>query len=171
MIRRYWKQACIILVLAVMTNTAQSILAVLGWYRHLLVDLPLLVTIFYAGRNPSSGALFMGWITGLVQDIASGGVLGINALSKLVVAYVTCVVEEKLDIQEILAVKLTIVMLLVALNGIVGYLAITQLSGETVENGIFSPNFLFSLVINPLLYMLLLHLPWERRRKGFVKGS
>ncbi len=171
MVRIYWKRVGIILLLAVVANLVQSLLALLGWYRQLLVDLPLLVTIFYAGRNPSSGALFMGWVTGLIQDITSGGILGINALSKLVVAYVACAVEEKLDVQEILAVRLTIIMLLVALNGVVGYLAITHISRGTLDNGVLSSNFLFSLIINPLIYMILLYFPLERRRKSFAKSG
>ena len=52
------------------------------------VDLPLLVTIFFAmaRRNPVAG-LFTGAIIGLVQDMLGAGEIGIYGIAKTVVGY------------------------------------------------------------------------------------
>jgi len=102
MIRWSWKRTGIALFLAFSANGIQSLISPLWHYSHPLLDLPLLVTIFYATLYPTTGALLMGWTTGLFQDLFSGNALGVNALSKLVVAYLATTLEEKIEIQDLL---------------------------------------------------------------------
>ena len=57
--------------------------------RLLILDLPLLVTIFFAvsRRSPITGAL-TGAVIGLLQDALTGQPIGVNGISKTVIGYI-----------------------------------------------------------------------------------
>jgi rod shape-determining protein MreD len=65
------------------------------------VDLPLLVTIYFAmaRRNPISG-LFTGAIIGLLQDMLGGNPIGIYGIAKTVVGYLASSLGVKLDVEN-----------------------------------------------------------------------
>jgi len=65
------------------------------------VDLPLLVTIFFAmaRRNPVAG-LFTGAIIGLMQDMLGSGEIGIYGIAKTVVGYGASSLGVKLDVEN-----------------------------------------------------------------------
>jgi rod shape-determining protein MreD len=65
------------------------------------VDLPLLVTIFFAmaRRNPVAG-LFTGAIIGLVQDMIGSREIGIYGIAKTVVGYGASSLGVKLDVEN-----------------------------------------------------------------------
>jgi len=65
------------------------------------VDLPLLVTIFFAmaRRNPIAG-LFTGAIIGLVQDMLGHNPIGIYGMAKTVVGYLASSLGVKLDVEN-----------------------------------------------------------------------
>ncbi len=65
------------------------------------VDLPLLVTIFFAmaRRNPVAG-LFTGAIIGLVQDMLGAKPIGIYGIAKTVVGYGASSLGVKLDVEN-----------------------------------------------------------------------
>lgn len=65
------------------------------------VDLPLLVTIFFAmaRRNPVAG-LFTGAIIGLVQDMLGSREIGIYGIAKTVVGYGASSLGVKLDVEN-----------------------------------------------------------------------
>ncbi len=159
------KRIALIFTLALVANGVQSILSPLWHYSRPFVDLPLLVTILYANLYPTTEALFMGWVTGLFQDVFSGNALGINALSKLVVAYLVLYINEKLEVQDLLPVQASLLILYVAVDGGLGYLAATQLLQREWPGGIFSPNFIFSLFINPLVYLIFFYALVKRKRR------
>lgn len=147
------------------SNLAQTLISPLWGYSHPFTDLPLLAVIFYAKWNPSTSAITFGWLAGLLQDISSGGILGINSLSKLVVAFTVCEMEEKLELKDILIVKMAFVLILTALDGIIGYLAVSRCFTREVEPFIFNLNFFFSLLLNPFLYFFIFHSPENLKRR------
>ena len=65
------------------------------------LDLPLLVTIFFAmaRRNPISG-LLTGSVIGLFQDALTGLQLGINGIAKTLVGYGASSLGVKLDVEN-----------------------------------------------------------------------
>ena len=73
--------------------------------RHLpflaILDLPLLVTIFFAisRRNPVSG-LLTGSVIGVFQDALTSLPLGINGIAKTVVGYGASSLGVKLDVEN-----------------------------------------------------------------------
>jgi rod shape-determining protein MreD len=70
-----------------------------GFARYL--DLPLLVTIFFAmaRRNPVSG-LFTGAVIGLAQDMLGHNPIGIYGIAKTVVGYLASSLGVKLDVEN-----------------------------------------------------------------------
>lgn len=65
------------------------------------IDLPLLVTIFFAmaRRNPISG-LLTGAVIGLAQDMLGHGPIGIYGIAKTVVGYGASSLGVKLDVEN-----------------------------------------------------------------------
>ena len=65
------------------------------------LDLPLLVTIFFAmaRRNPISG-LFTGAVIGLAQDMLGHNPIGIYGISKTIVGYGASSLGVKLDVEN-----------------------------------------------------------------------
>ncbi|HEY6337132.1 MAG TPA: rod shape-determining protein MreD, partial [Candidatus Sulfotelmatobacter sp.] len=65
------------------------------------IDLPLLVTIFFAmaRRNPISG-LFTGAAIGLLQDMLGHNPIGIYGIAKTVVGYLASSLGVKLDVEN-----------------------------------------------------------------------
>ncbi len=61
-------------------------MAVLGIFP----DLPLLFVVLWCGTKERGKGVIMGFICGLLQDLASGGMVGIFAFSKSVAAFLTC---------------------------------------------------------------------------------
>jgi rod shape-determining protein MreD len=65
------------------------------------LDLPLLVTIFFAmaRRNPISG-LFTGAVIGLAQDMLGHNPIGIYGMAKTTVGYLASSIGVKLDVEN-----------------------------------------------------------------------
>ena len=77
-----------------------------AWLPHqfpsfAMLDLPLLVTIFFAisRRNPISGLLTGGAI-GVFQDALTGLPIGINGIAKTVVGYAASSLGVKIDVEN-----------------------------------------------------------------------
>jgi len=69
-----------------------------------LVDLPLLVTIYFAlsRRNPSAG-LMLGMIIGVAQDSLSHTPIGLYGIAKTIVGFVASSIGARLDVEHPLA--------------------------------------------------------------------
>jgi rod shape-determining protein MreD len=66
-----------------------------------VIDLPLLVTIFFAvaRRGPISG-LFTGGAVGLLQDALNHGLLGVYGIAKTVIGYMASSLGVKIDVEN-----------------------------------------------------------------------
>ena len=69
-------------------------------YRLAILELPLLVTIFFAvsRRSPVTGAL-TGAVIGLLQDALTGQPIGVNGMSKTVIGYVAASIGVQVDVE------------------------------------------------------------------------
>jgi rod shape-determining protein MreD len=69
-----------------------------------LVDLPLLVTIYFAlsRRNPSAG-LLLGMVIGVAQDSLSHTPIGLYGIAKTIVGFVASSIGARLDVEHPLA--------------------------------------------------------------------
>lgn len=69
-----------------------------------LVDLPLLITIYFAlsRRNPSAG-LMLGMIIGIAQDSLSHTPIGLYGICKTIIGFVASSIGARLDVEHPLA--------------------------------------------------------------------
>jgi rod shape-determining protein MreD len=68
-------------------NVAQSSVVPMVSVAGVTPDLPLVLTVFAAlGRGPEVGCL-VGFFAGLLQDIAGGGLIGVQALTKALAGF------------------------------------------------------------------------------------
>lgn len=85
------------------------------------LDLPLLVTIFFAvsRRSPVSGAV-TGAVIGLLEDALTGQALGVNGIAKTLVGYVGSSLGLRLDV-EALPTRVLLLFCFALSNGLLLY--------------------------------------------------
>lgn len=72
-------------------------------------DLVLLIVIFYALRKGETAGLYFGALAGLFLDIAGGGLLGPNSLSKALTGFCVPLIRKKLFQWNIIANTMSVV--------------------------------------------------------------
>ena len=126
--------------------------------RLMLLDLPLLVTIFFAvsRRSPIAGAL-TGAIIGLLQDALTGQPLGVNGLAKTVIGYIGASIGLQIDV-DALPTRVLITFLFSLLNGLLLFGIVRHLLGLEVEHLLWRHELLRAAVNTavgvPLFYLL-----------------
>ena len=70
--------------------------------RLAILDLPLIVTIFFAvsRRSPIGGTL-TGAIIGLLEDALSGRPIGVNGIAKSIVGYIAASIGVQVDVENL----------------------------------------------------------------------
>ena len=73
------------------------------WYRLDILDLPLVVTVFFAlsRRNPVAGAV-TGTAIGLLQDAPTDQPFGVYGIAKAIIGYIGASVSYTVDVDNIL---------------------------------------------------------------------
>lgn len=79
--------------------------------RAQAIDLFLLFNIYYALNFPPLACVAVSVTSGLIQDAFTGGIIGMNAFSKTIVAYWIAILSSRLMIKHPL-----IIMLLIAVS-------------------------------------------------------
>lgn len=94
-----------------------------------LLDLPLLVTIFFAvsRRSPIAGAL-TGMTIGLLEDLLTGQHIGINGIAKTLIGYIGASIGLQVDV-EALTTRILMNFLFSLLNSLLLYLILRRLLG------------------------------------------
>ena len=96
---------------------------VLGRFERVqAIDLFLLFNIYYALNFPPLACIAVSVTSGLIQDAFTGGIIGMNAFSKTIVAYSVAVLSSRLMIKHPF-----ILMLLVAVSTGVDLLTVHSL--------------------------------------------
>jgi rod shape-determining protein MreD len=70
--------------------------------RFAILDLPLIVTIFFAvsRRSPIAG-IFTGTVIGLLQDALTNQPIGVNGMAKALIGYVAASIGVQVDVDNI----------------------------------------------------------------------
>ena len=73
------------------------------WYRLDILDLPLIVTVFFAisRRSPIAGA-FTGTAIGLLQDAPTDQPFGVFGIAKAIIGYIGASVSYTVDVENVL---------------------------------------------------------------------
>ncbi len=102
-------------------------------YRLAIVELPLLVTIFFAvsRRSPITGAL-TGAVIGLLEDALTGQPIGVNGMSKTVIGYVAASIGVQVDV-EAWTTRILMNFLFSLANSLLLYMIVRRLLGLSHE--------------------------------------
>jgi rod shape-determining protein MreD len=89
------------LLVPVAAIVLQVLLSKLIW-RFSIIDLPLIVAIFFAvsRRSPSAGTL-TGAAIGLAQDALTGRPIGVNGMAKSVIGYIAASIGVQVDVDSL----------------------------------------------------------------------
>lgn len=124
----------------------------------LLVDLPLLVTIFFAvsRRSPIAGAV-TGAAIGLLQDALTGQPLGVNGMAKTIVGYLGASIGLRVDV-DALPTRVLITFLFSLLNSLLLYAVVRRLLNVRTEQMLWGHELLRAAITTavgvPLFYLL-----------------
>ena len=97
--------------------------------RLAVLDLPLIVTIFFAvsRRSPIAGTL-TGAVIGLLQDALTNRPIGVNGIAKAIVGYIAASIGVQVDV-EALTTRLLMNFIFCLLQSVILYLIDSRLLG------------------------------------------
>lgn len=132
-------------------------------------SLPLILTVYCGVHFRGGRGIGMGFLIGLVQDGLSGGLLGINTLSKSLIAFAFFRMKGKIVIDGVIPVGF-FVILASFFDGLVYYIVSSMLLKAEISSGfLFSQLPLFALcntLAAPILFYLL-----KRNQKWFLRKT
>lgn len=120
------------------------------------LDLPLLVTIFFATarRNALTGTL-TGAVVGIVQDSISGLPIGVNGIADTIIGYVCSSISVKLEVER-LGPRLLTIFAFKFLHDAVGFLIQSRIVGNDLA---YKTRWeLYSALANAVIGVVLFHL-------------
>lgn len=126
------------------------------WFS--VLDLPLLVTIFFAvsRRSPITGAL-TGAAIGLLQDALSGQPIGVHGISKTVIGYLGASIGLKVDV-DAATTRAVMIFTFSLLNSAMLFLILRHLLGLSREQFLWGRELLRAvlqtLMALPLFFLL-----------------
>ena len=129
------------------------------WLEPLRPEWAILVLIYWCMALPNRVGVGTAWIVGLLLDVLRGGLLGQNALSFAIVAYITLHLYQRMRLFPPWQQAVSVVAL-VALHLLL-QIWIKGISGEVVHAWMFLVPTLTSMLLWPILFQGLRNL---RRR-------
>lgn len=129
---------------------------VLGRFERVqAIDLFLLFNVYYALNFPPLSCIAVSVVSGVIQDAFTGGIIGMNAFSKTIVAYCIAVLSSRLMIKHPL-----ILMVLIAVATAIDLLTIylLHLLLGLPQIILSYPVFLTATILNILVGLLGFHI-------------
>lgn len=131
-------------------------------------DLALIFVVYCGIHFRGSRGIWVGMTLGLIQDCLSGGLLGVNTLSKSLIALFFSALKDKLMVEGLLPISLFIITASL-LDGLIYYLVMATLfKGEVPGSFLFSSLPFYAIYngcVGPVLfYFLDLNRKWIIRK-------
>ena len=118
-------------------------------------DLILIVAVYFGIHLKKNNGILVAALVGFFQDCLSGGVLGVNFLSKGLAGLFFCVIRDKIIVQGIIPIGF-FMFVTSLVDGLIYFLSMTSLLRGHVEGDfIFSSLIIFGIfnaVVAPLLF-------------------
>ena len=150
----YFVQAFIVVFLL----SAQTTWLELFSFGGVTPDLALIWVVYCAVRYSRAGGIGAGITMGLIQDSLSGGLLGVNTLSKSLIAYFFSTLKDKFFVEGVIPIGIFLILSSL-FDGLVFYFSM-----ETILKGEVAPSFLYqslpvysiyNALIGPFMFMVL----------------
>lgn len=150
-----------VIVLSFIVALALHMLALPDWAEPLRPDWLVLVLVYWCIAIPERVGVIIGWLAGLLLDVANGALLGQNAMILAIVAYLALRLHQRIRVFPLWQQSVS-VMLLVALH-LMLVLWVKGILGQSIETLAYWLSALSSLFAWPLVYLILRHLRREYR--------
>ncbi|MBN2395453.1 MAG: rod shape-determining protein MreD [Candidatus Atribacteria bacterium] len=119
-------------------------------------DLVLIVVICLSFISTSEEGIIAGFLGGLLKDIFSVHLLGMNALVKTVICYLSGIIREKVFSQHLLWIVIISVFFFTIVNNGIIFLLLNALHTDYDFVGVLKKTTLIQAVINAILAPLIL---------------
>ncbi|MBL7018983.1 MAG: rod shape-determining protein MreD [Nitrospinaceae bacterium] len=150
----YFSQALI----AIFLFSAQTTWLELFSFGGVTPDLILVWVVYCGVRCSRAGGIGAGIVLGLVQDGLSGGVLGVNTLSKGLIAYFFSTLKDKFYVEGVIPIGIFLILSSI-FDGLVFYFSIgTILKGEVTSRFLYQllPVYsIYNALIGPFMFVVL----------------
>ncbi|MBT3923040.1 MAG: rod shape-determining protein MreD [Nitrospina sp.] len=150
----FYAQALIIVFLF----SAQTTWLELFSFGGVIPDLVLIWVVYCAVRHSRTAGIGAGITMGLIQDSLSGGLLGVNTLSKGLIGYFFSTLKDKFFVEGMIPVGIFLILSSV-FDGLVFYFSMgTILKGEIASSFLYQSLPVYSIyngLIGPLVFMVL----------------
>lgn len=143
------------------------------WLRHLSLagvtpDLALIFVVYCGIHFKGARGIWMGFTVGLVQDCLSGGLLGVNTLSKSLVAFFFAMLKDKIIVEGLVPISFFLVGASL-FDGAIFYVVLVSLLKGQVSAGFLFPSLFIYGLYNGLaglflFYVLDLNRKWILRK-------
>ena len=150
----YFSQALV----AIFLFSAQTTWLELFSFWGVTPDLILVWVVYCGVRFSRAGGIGAGIALGLIQDSLSGGLLGVNTLSKGLIAYFFSTLKDKFFVEGVIPIGIFLILSSL-FDGLVFYFSM-----ETILKGEVAPSFLYqslpvysiyNALIGPFMFMVL----------------
>ncbi|HIF02281.1 MAG TPA: rod shape-determining protein MreD [Nitrospinaceae bacterium] len=120
-------------------------------------DLILIVAVYFGIHLKKNNGILLAALIGFFQDCLSGGVLGVNFLSKGLAGLFFCVIKDKIIVEGIMPIGL-FMFAASLVDGMIYFLSMTSLLKGSIEGDfIFSSLIIFGIfnaVVAPFLFYI-----------------
>ena len=148
------KGAIIVVALVIQLTLINSV-TILG----LKPDLIMVVVVVFSLRNGEKEGTISGFASGLLQDIFSTGLLGINALAKTVIGFTCGILKEKIFHEHILFIIPIITFIASFIQSILVFLLLRAFGIEYnlawSLKQIALPEALYSSLLSPFIFLII----------------
>ena len=124
-------------------------------------DLALIWVVYCGVRFSKNIGIGAGMVTGILQDSLSGGLLGVNTLSKSFIGLFFSALKDKIFVEGVVPVSFFLILSSL-FDGLVFYLSMnTVLGGEVATSFLYQSLPAYSLyngIVGPVLFFALNHL-------------
>ncbi|MEY4642248.1 MAG: hypothetical protein RLZZ227_2242 [Pseudomonadota bacterium] len=140
-----------------LTIIAASLLGIMplpSWLEMWRPEWIALVLMYWVIALPHRVGLFTAWIVGFCVDVLEGSLLGLNAITLTLIAYVALSLYQRLRMFTPLQQSTTILML-IGISQLLNFWVLTATGKNTPPNLMFVVSALSSALVWPLVFVLL----------------
>jgi rod shape-determining protein MreD len=142
------------ILLSIIIASLLGIMPLPEWLEIWRPEWIALVLVYWVIALPHRIGLFTAWIVGFFVDVLEGSLLGLNAITLTLIAYVALSLYQRLRMFTPLQQSTTILML-VGVSQLLIFWVLTATGQNTPRNLLFVVSALSSALVWPLIFVLL----------------
>ena len=150
----YFPQILIVIILFTIQTTWLEMFSIVG----VVPDLALIWVVYCGVHFSKTMGIGSGILTGILQDSLSGGLLGVNTLSKSFIGFFFTALKDKFFVEGVIPVSFFLVASSL-FDGLVFYISMnTVLKGEVASSFLYQSLPAYSIyngIVGPILFSLL----------------